>query len=284
MDFITLDQAIDGIAGRIEFPEEYSKHANLDYVYKTSEAAANLHQRLHNLPELRPEWVVLNPVTERPVVDDTAADAGMEILVAMAGDFRRAIGHDNSLPALEVTSRKFPITPIEQMLQGRKHRNPFKSPGTAIGFDRYALVCFLNDPRVGIDHAVRGGVVGEQGERPLPQHHQEQEGLRVIEGAPDTAARGDARAEKRTAPKLALPAKSDTWAKAIEATYNIMIQETGRTPSGAEVWLRMNDKSPANYPIKVTKDRGLAAIAMPGEKLLTRDGFLKRWGRYTTPK
>jgi hypothetical protein len=284
MDFITLDQTIDGIAGRIKFPEEYSKYANLDYVYKTSEAAANLHQRLHNLPELRPKWVVLHPVTERPVFDDTVADAGMEILMALAGGFRRAIGDDNSLPSLEITRRKYPIPPIEKIVHGKKYRNPFKSLGTEIGFDRYELVCFLNDPRVGIDHAVRGGVVVEQGERPLPQHHQEQVGMRVIEGAPDTAGRGEARAEKRTAPKLALPDKSDTWAKAIEASYEIMVLETGTAPSGTEVWLRMNHTPPPNYPMKVTKDHGLAAIAMPGEKLLTRDGFMKRWRRYTADK
>ncbi len=120
MDFITLDQTIDGIAGRIKFPGEYSKYANLDDAYKTSEAAANLHQHLQNLPELRPKWVVLHPVTERPVVDDTVADAGMEILEAMAGDFERAIGHDISVPSLEISRRKFPVTPIEQRLQGRK--------------------------------------------------------------------------------------------------------------------------------------------------------------------
>ena len=80
----------------------------------------NLHQHLQNLPELRPKWVVLHPVTERPVVDDTVADAGMEILEAMAGDFERAIGHDISVPSLEISRRKFPVTPIEQRLQGRK--------------------------------------------------------------------------------------------------------------------------------------------------------------------
>ena len=47
MDFITLDQTIDGIARRIKFPEGYSRYADLGIVYKTSEAAANLHQRLH---------------------------------------------------------------------------------------------------------------------------------------------------------------------------------------------------------------------------------------------
>ena len=284
MDFITLDQTIDGIAGRIKFPEEYSKYANLNYVYKTSEAAANLHQRLRNLPELRPKWVVLHPVTARPVFDDTVADEGMEILQAMAGGFRRAIGDDNSLPTLDITKRKFPVPPLEKMPHGKRYRNPFKPPGTELGFDRFELVRFLNDPRVGIDHAVFGGAIVEQGERPLPQHHQEQEGMRVIEGVPDTAGRGEARVEKRTAPKLALPDKSDTWAKAIEVTYEIMVLETGTAPSGTEVWLRMNDKPPANYPIKVTKDHGLAAIAMPGEKLLTREGFMKRWGRYTAAK
>jgi hypothetical protein len=29
MDFITLDKTIDGIAGRIKFPEEYSKYSEL---------------------------------------------------------------------------------------------------------------------------------------------------------------------------------------------------------------------------------------------------------------
>jgi len=284
MDFITLDRALADIAWQVKFPEEYSKYSDLKHVYRMSEAAANLHQRLHNLPDLRPKWVVLHFVTERAVFDDTVADAGMEILVARAGDFRRAIGRDNSLPSLEITRRKFPITPPDKMVQGRKYRSTFNSIGTEIGFDRYELVSFLNDPRVGIDHEVDGGVVVDQGTRPLPQRHQEQEGLRVIEGAPETAGRGPTGAEKRTAPKLALPEKSDTWAKAVEVTYEIMVLETGTAPSGAEVWLRMNDRPPANYPIKVTKDHGLAAIAMPGEKLLTRDGFLKRWGRYTGAK
>ena len=130
MDFITLDQTINGIAGRIKFPERYSKYANLDAVYKTAEAAAKLHQQLHNLPDLRPKWVVLHPATERPVFDDTAADAGMEILAALAGGFRRAIGADNSLPSLEITRGRYPIPPIEKMIQGKRYRNPFKSPRT----------------------------------------------------------------------------------------------------------------------------------------------------------
>ena len=106
----------------------------------------------------------------------------------------------------------------------------------------------------------------------------------VIGGLASETAKGESQTEERAASKLILPDKCDTWAKAIEATYEIMTQETGCTPSGTEVWLRMNDKPPTNYPIKVTKEHGLAAIAMPGEKLLTRDGFIKRWSRYTGAK
>ena len=284
MDFITLDKTLDGIAGPIKFPEEYSKYSDLKYVYRTSEAAASLHQRLHNFPELRPKWVVLHPVTERPVFDDTVADAGMEMLEAWAGGFRRAIGADISVRSLEITRRKFPDPPLEKRPHGRRYRNPFKSIGTALGFDRYEVVSFLNDPRVGLDHDIEGGVVVEQAKRPLPQCHQDQEGLRVIAGAPDATGRREARTDKRTAPKLVLPDKSDTWAKAIEATYEIMIQETGTAPSGAEVWVRMNHTPPPNYPMKITRDHGLAAIELPGEKPLTRDGFVKRWGRYTGAK
>ena len=285
MDFITLDQAVDGISGPIEFPEGYSRrHADLRNVYKTSEAAANLHQQLHNFPELRPKWVVLHPVTDRPVFDDTVAEVGMELLVAMSGDYLRAIGQDNSVPSLELTRRKFPSPPMGIIPHGRKYRHFLKSPGAELGFDRYQLVGFLNDPRVGLDHYVRGGVIVEEVKRPLPQHHQKQEDTRVIAGAPDSGEKVEARAVKRTAPELALPDKADPWAKAIEATYEIMVLETGAAPSGTEVWLRMNDKPPPNYPMKITKDHGLAAIAMPGEKLLTRDGFLKRWSRYTDAK
>jgi hypothetical protein len=284
MDFITLDQTIRDISEAIKFPEEYSMYAQFKYVYQTSEAAANLHQRLHNLPELRPKWVVLHPETDRPVFDDTIADAGMEMLVAEAGAFRRAIGLDISVPSTEITRRKFPIPPSEFWPSGWKYRRLSKSPATLIGFDRYQLVGFLNDPRVGIDHHIRGGVFVEPVKQPIPQHHQEQEDTRVIAGAPDTGGKGEARAVKRTAPEIALPDKADPWAKAIEATYEIMVQETGTAPSGTEVWLRMNDQPPPNYPIKATKDHGLAAIAMPGEKLLTRDGFLKRWSRYTDAK
>ena len=283
MDFIALDQTIDGIAGPIKYPEEYSKYADLKYVYQKSAAAANLHQRLHNLPELRPKWVVLHPVTERPVVDDTVADAGMEMLVAEAGVFRRVIGDDISVPSLEITRRKFPNPPIENRPHGKKYRNLLQSPATEIGFDRYQLVGFLNDPRVGLEHYI-DGVVVEQVKQPLPQRHQEQEDTRVIAGAPDAAGRREARTDKRTAPKLALPDKSDTWAKAIEATYEIMVLETGTAPSGAEIWVRMNHTPPPNYPMKITRDHGLAAIELPGEKLLTRDGFVKRWGRYTGAK
>ncbi len=94
----------------------------------------------------------------------------------------------------------------------------------------------------------------------------------------------DARDEERAAPKLTLPKKADTWAKAMEATYEIMVQETGGAPSTAEVWLRMNSRPPANYPIKVTTDHGLAAIGMSGEKPLTREGFMHRWRRYMAAK
>jgi hypothetical protein len=40
MDFITLDKTLDGIAGPIKFPEEYSKYSDFKRVYRTSEAAA----------------------------------------------------------------------------------------------------------------------------------------------------------------------------------------------------------------------------------------------------
>jgi len=70
--------------------------------------------------------------------------------------------------------------------------------------------------------------------------HQDQEISPEIGGLPGETAKIESRTGERAAPKLTLPDKSDTWAKAIEATYEIIRQETGGTPGGAEVWLRMN--------------------------------------------
>lgn len=83
---------------------------------------------------------------------------------------------------------------------------------------------------------------------------------------------------------LRLPQKPDVWAHAICATYEDMLGDTSQHPNKAEVWLRMSAQPPTNYPITVTKDRGLDALKMPGEKPLTQNAFAKRWKRYQAAK
>jgi hypothetical protein len=100
----------------------------------------------------------------------------------------------------------------------------------------------------------------------------------------DAARVNEPQTKERTAPKLNLPDKRDDWVAAIEATYEIIVQETGTTPGDKEVWLRMNSNPPINYPITKTLDRGLAAITMAGAKPITREAFVRRWKRYAAAK
>jgi hypothetical protein len=264
-------------------PDEIAEHPDIVEAWRYSEAAANLHQQLHNLPEQRPRWMTLHNVTGKPVFSDDVATEGMGMLEYMAGWYKKHIEAHSDFFAFYSRAGMDANAELSRYPHYRKYRRGALSRAFVIGFDRTDLIRFLDDARVGIAHRLRGGDDGSgQSVQPLPQQrHQDQEVLAVPGGLHNQLPAGEPKTEARTAPRLTLPDKSDTWAKAIEATYELMVGENGGTPSGLEVWLRMNHKPPANYPIMVTKDRGLAAIAMPGEKLLTRDGFTKRWRRYT---
>lgn len=285
MDFVTLELTLAGIAGRVLPPDEIAEHPDLVEAWKYSEAAANLHQQFHNRPEQRPKWLTLHNVTGKPIFSDGAANEGMEILEYVAGWYKRQNKVHNDFFASYSRAGLDPKVELSKDVHYRKYKMGTLGHAHRIGFDRPEVARFLNDCGVRFAYWIGDDQAGQQSVQPLPQRrHQDHEILPVIGGLPSETAKGESRSEKRAAPKLTLPDKSDTWAKAIEATYEILIQETGSTPSGVEVWLRMNHKPPGNYPIKVTKDHGFAALAMPGEKLLTRDGFTKRWSRYTSAK
>ena len=278
MDFVTLEQTLAGIAARVGVPEAILEHPDLVESFKHAEAAAILHQKFHNVPRKRPRWMKLHDTTGKPALSEAAAIDGMKMIEYVAGWYKRQVKfHAEAAP---FWSREG--IDAKQELASTAHYRKYPSGKLArahsIGFERAALIGYLDDPRVGIAHRLRGSKV--RSDAPSSLERASRRGASPI--ADGNAADNESATKLRVAPKLRLPNKTDGWTKAIAATYEIMWRETGLTPSGLEVWLRMHHNPPANYPIEATRDRGLPAIAMPGQKLLTRDGFFKRWRRYTS--
>jgi len=278
---LSLDRALDGIGADIEVPDDIARRADYVLTWRYSQAAANLHQILHNVPEERPKWLMPHPVTRRPVATEAAAAEGMAVLEEVSGWFSRhhqstgsfGVKRDREALDMDALVKSTYFTKFRSGKLGREH---------AVGFDRTELIRYLDSPRVDMPHRIYGGQTLEY----IKQLEARRRGP-VLDAVPVGGATSPKSpvdtpsTEKRIAPRLALPEKADTWAKAIEATYETMVKEAGAAPGGQEVWLRLNHQPPANYPVTAAKDHGLPAIALTGEKPLTRDGFNKRWRRYT---
>lgn len=279
--FYPLDLALSHIGSAIELEAFVEKRADFIMTWQVSQAAANLHQVFHNVPEGRPKWLTPHPVTRRPVATEEAAARGMTLLEDLSGWYSRYCTHH-----VRPRPRDAESVDIDALVKGA-YSYKFKSgklgADGSIGFDRSELVRYLDSPQVDIRHTIRAGQTPEY----IDMLH-----ARRRAGVPEfTAPREQAVIAvpikrtldaKRPVPRLTLPANADAWAKAIEATYDAIAREVGNTPKSHEVWVRMHHKPPDNYPVTITKDRGLPAIALPGERPLTRDGFNKRWRRYTS--
>ena len=225
-----------------------------------------------------------HPVTRRPVATEEAAATGMALLEDLSGWYGRYRNRQDALRPRWHAEETLDIEERVKFAYTCKFRSGKLGADDGIGFDRAELIRYLDSPQVDILHRIHAGQTTEY--------------LEMVEARRARASVSTASSypkgvippleaptnEKRTAPRLALPAKADAWAKAIEATYETMALEEGKTPPALQVWLRMNHKPPDNYPITVIKDRGLPAIALPGERPLTRDGFKKRWRRYNATK
>ena len=90
MDFITLDQTIDGIAGRIKFPEEYSQYANLaqQIVQYVAEIKKPDGQRLAGYHEAQLESLRLSLFSPAPLYPDmeiARMTGALELDLAEAG-------------------------------------------------------------------------------------------------------------------------------------------------------------------------------------------------------
>lgn len=281
--FLSLDRALSDIGPAIvDMPYDIERWEDYVLTWRFSQAAANLHQIFHNVPEGQPKWLMPHPVTRRPIATEAAAAEGMALLVELSGWYSRQYDGLREFPH----ARREPIPTSKELLLSAYHnkysmqRNVYDSQ---VGFDRTELILYLDSPRVDIPHRIYANQPTEYLEMLTARRRARASAFIVpSELEPRTPTPQAPRNEKRTAPRLALPVKADAWAKAIEATYDAISREVGKTPKSHEVWVRMHHKPPENYPVTLTKDRGLPAIALPGERPLTREGFNKRWRRYTT--
>jgi len=284
MDFVSLEQALEGIAGRVKKPEEVADLPDLVETWKYSQAAATLHALLLNYPDRAPRWMTPHEVTGRPIFNDAIGSEGLEILVHLSGWFKRHLRFRAGHRLL--ASRPYEESELEEIAKAAHHykyRWGTLSRSYHMGFNRADLVRFLIDAHIEFSHRLGGDHAGARGAPTPTQLTGPHPRVPVAPDESDGKAPAESVAPAAGAvPRLTLPAKSDTWAKVIEATYDLLVRETGAAPSGVQVWLRLNHEPPTTYPVSVTKDRGLPAIVLPGDKPLTRDGFNKRWQRYTT--
>jgi len=276
-DFVSLEDVLGSIAGRIKKPEEMADYQDLIDAWKYSQAAAALHALFLNYPDQAPRWMTPHEVTRQPIFNDAVAAEGLEILVYLSGWFKRQLAFRGaSFPSRSPEDESELATTAHY----RKYRWGTLPRSYQMGFDRADVVRFLVSARIAFSSRL-GDDQDPLNSTSLKPGGQVGEAIAALGEHLNRSTDESAAPSTVTVPKLTLPEKSDTWAKVIEATYETLVRETGAAPSGLEVWLRLNHKPPTNYPVTATNDRGLPAIALPGERALTRDGFTKRWRRYT---
>lgn len=284
--FFSLDETLRGIGESIELEMSINTPPRKEFVtaWRWSRAAEILHQVLHNVREGRPQWMIMHPITRRPVATDDAPAEGIRLLEDISGWSSRfwkgyfafpRITYDyaTETPTELQIARVFSQSKFVKQVHGREH---------FVGFDRERLIYYLDSPEVDIPHRIRGDLPYEYiMARDARQRSRADTAQRTPAPPSADPASESPKEAVRDVPRLALPANADAWAKAIAATFDLLVSETGTAPTGTELWLRMNDRPPPNYPITATRDYGLPAIALPGERPLTREGFAKRWRRYT---
>jgi hypothetical protein len=280
--FLSIERALEDIGKAIGLEMSPNTPPRQEFItaWRCSRAAANLHQVLHNIREGRPQWLIIHPVTRRPVATDGAEAEGLLILEELSGWLSRYWDAYHAFPYL--TEDQHPEREWARWFRTSKFITRKFGCEDQIGFDREELIYYLDSPAVDMPHRIYGNLSYEYVVQ-LDARRRNRAGDREqpVEPSRPNPPIEIPQEAAREVPRLTLPTNADAWARAIAATFDLLVRESGDVPSGLEVWLRMNDRPPTNYPITITKDHGLAAIALPGERPLTRDGFNKRWRRYT---
>jgi hypothetical protein len=156
--FFSLERALSGIGDALELELTINVPRRADFVmaWRYSQAAAHLHQVLHNVAEGRPKWLMPHPVTRRPVATEAAAAEGIAILEDVAGWFSR---HCRTIDAFPNYGDRQAST--EDELMRTVYSSKFKSGklgrDSDVGFDRTELILYLDTPQVDIPHWIVGG-------------------------------------------------------------------------------------------------------------------------------
>lgn len=94
IDFVSLDEALSFIASAINTARS-SADIDDESMWRTSEAAKVLHERLTNTVDSRPRWYEVHATTGKPLLNDSVADEGMAIIVHAAGWYDRQMAERN---------------------------------------------------------------------------------------------------------------------------------------------------------------------------------------------
>jgi hypothetical protein len=77
------------------------------------------------------------------------------------------------------------------------------------------------------------------------------------------------------------PQRLNGWAQVIDDMTRDFFNEHGKIPNETQAWGVLWTNPPKTYSITTGKDRGDDCLFMPGENLLSKSGFIKRWKGYT---
>lgn len=90
-DVVSLSDALNFIALSIDVPKGRTSTDDAP-MWRASEAAKTLYERLHNATGTRPRWMEVHPIIGKPLASNAVADEGMAILLHAAGWYDRETG------------------------------------------------------------------------------------------------------------------------------------------------------------------------------------------------
>ncbi|POZ53384.1 hypothetical protein [Methylovulum psychrotolerans] len=188
MEFVSLDDVLNSMADCVTVSPRVDADEAAEL--KFSKVAATFHEVLHNFPDLRPKWMERHKETGRYLQNDAVCDEGMKMLIHMAGWYQREstlraethraeqryIDHRlaflRAMPSLDdhekeelsvlqhrEIPKKIAVGPGRDIHSGQYRMDKFFRRWQ-IGFDRTALVAFLN--QYGINHTLGGGSGSEK--------------------------------------------------------------------------------------------------------------------------
>jgi hypothetical protein len=143
LDFISIYKTLAGIANDVAVPHAFSDKPKDLEIWRSSEAAKTLYERLHNASDTRPRWVEVHSAIGRPLFNEDVASEGMEILMHIAGWYGRETKErlDHIMFCVKAGLDPDIEPPITDPRSGMFKYFPRENE---IGFDRSELAKFLN--------------------------------------------------------------------------------------------------------------------------------------------